>query len=126
MHILRQRFKGRPTLVLTIAALSIGYAGVAIAAGWPPFAREDNITVKRGATVSVLDSGEFSVLANDIDIEGDELTAQLSRSPKRGDLTLNADGTFTYRHDGSGKNDDEFRYRAHDGDSRSREAKVKI
>lgn len=109
-----------------IAAFSITYAGLAAASGWPPFAANDSATVKRGAIVSTLDSGEASVLANDFDLENDKLTAEISRSPRRGELTLNEDGTFIYRHDGSSKDSDEFRYRAFDGDRYSRRATVKI
>jgi hypothetical protein len=86
----------------------------------------DSATVKRGAIVSTLDSGEASVLANDFDLENDKLTAEISRSPRRGELTLNEDGTFIYRHDGSSKDSDEFRYRAFDGNRYSRRATVRI
>ena len=112
-------------LGLTVT-LFIGLAADAVATGFPPFVADDAITVKRNATVSVLDSGQTSVLANDFDFERDPLTAQLTSSPKHGELTLYADGTFIYAHDGSSKKDDEFKYRAFDGTQYSREAKVKI
>ncbi len=126
MRSLRHLFQARRALIPTIAAFSIGYAGLAAASGWPPFAVDDSATVKRGATVSVLDSGAASVLANDFDIENDRLTAELTREPKRGELTFFEDGTFLYRHDGSSKDSDEFRYRAFDGTRYSRQVKVSI
>jgi len=126
MFSLRQFFKGRSAHALIVALVSIGYAGIAVASGWPPFSVNDSATVKRGATVSVLDSGESSVLANDFDLEGDTLTAELSDEPKHGELTLNEDGTFIYRHNGNSKDEDKFRYRAFDGERFSREATVDI
>jgi hypothetical protein len=96
------------------------------ASGWPPFARDDEATVRRGGTVSVLSNGSKSVLDNDIDIEGDTLSAILTHKAKHGDLVLESDGTFSYRHDGSSKNRDEFKYRAFDGTGYSREKKVRI
>lgn len=126
MYSLRQFFPRRLALTLTIVAFSIGYTGIAVATGEPPLAIDDRATVKRGATVSVLDSGQSSVLANDLDIEGDSLIAVLSRSPRHGELTLNNDGTFIYRHDGSAQEDDNFRYRAFDGQRLSKRATVRI
>ncbi|MGI9248087.1 MAG: FG-GAP-like repeat-containing protein, partial [Woeseiaceae bacterium] len=122
----RPIFSGRSTRIFAIAAILFSYASIAVASGWPPFSVDDSATVKRGATVSILDSGESSVLANDFDLEGDTLTAELKDDTKHGDLTLNEDGTFIYRHDGSSKDEDQFRYRAFDGERYSREATVKI
>jgi hypothetical protein len=45
-------------------------------------------------TASKNDDG---VLANDIDAEGNSFTARLTRNPTVGSVTLNSDGTFTYR-----------------------------
>ena len=117
---------GRRAIVLAVAVFSVGYAGLAKTAGEPPVAVADSASVKRGETVAVLDTGAASVLENDVDPEGDRLTAVLSRSPRRGEVTLNEDGTFIYRHDGSSKNSDEFRYRAFDGEAFSDEGKVRI
>ena len=110
---------------LAIVLMGSGYA---VASGWAPFVRDDSATVPSGGTVTVLDSGARSVLANDFDIEGDAMTAVLTREADRGEVTLNGDGTFIYVHYGSsGKKDkDEFRYRAFDGTGWSREARVDI
>ncbi|MBT8102610.1 MAG: DUF5011 domain-containing protein [Gammaproteobacteria bacterium] len=123
---LRQICIGRFVRVFIVAIVAIGYAGSAAATGKAPVSNDDSATVQRGGTVSVLDSGEASVLANDFDPEDDSLTAFLTRNPTRGILTFNRDGTFIYRHDGSSNNDDEFRYRAFDGRRFSKEAKVRI
>jgi len=97
-----------------------------MASGWAPFARDDSATVTQGGTVSILDSGALSVLDNDIDIERDPLTVELTRDVRRGELTLHDNGTFSYTNDGRGDRDDEFRYIALDGTGSSREATVRI
>jgi hypothetical protein len=109
-----------------IAAAALSFAGRAVATGFPPFVVDDSATVPRGGQVSVLDNGQASVLANDIDVEGDPITAELTRAPRRGTLVLNPDGTFLYTHNGSDNDTDEFRYRAFDGTRRSSEADVRI
>jgi Domain of unknown function (DUF5011)/Bacterial Ig domain/FG-GAP-like repeat/Domain of unknown function DUF11 len=108
-----------------LAAITL-LAGVALASGFPPFALDDAVTVPRGGQATLLDSGAASVLANDIDLEGDPLTAELTREPRDGTVVLNPDGTFVYTHDGSSSGSDEFRYRAFDGTRDSREATVRI
>jgi hypothetical protein len=86
----------------------------------------DTAVVPRGGTVEELTTGAKSVLDNDFDLERDRLTATLSRDVKHGTLVLRSDGTFLYRHDGSKPDSDEFKYRAFDGTSFSREATVTI
>lgn len=86
----------------------------------------DSTTVSRGGTVSTLDGGAVSVLDNDFDLEGDPMTAVLEKSVKHGELTLNDDGTFVYRHNGDSSDSDGFQYRAHDGTGFSRRTRVRI
>jgi hypothetical protein len=116
--------RAAPKLLTCIVMLCITVD--AAASGFRPLARADSITVFRGGEASVLDSGADSVLDNDFDIERDPLTAVLYSEPKRGSLELNPDGTFVYRHDGSDKDEDEFRYRAFDGTRYSRRVTVSI
>lgn len=120
---IRRRIHALAGITIVLAA-----SGYAVASGWAPFVRDDSATVTAGGSVSVLDSGAASVLANDFDIEGDRMTAVLTREPDRGEVTLNGDGTFLYVHHGSdrGRDSDEFRYRAFDGTGWSREARVRI
>ena len=125
MLLSRSRYSWRrPAAALAILAVVL--SNVALASGWAPFASDDRATVFRGGTVSVLDGGARSVLDNDWDVEGDKMTAILTRDPKHGDVVLEDDGTFTYQHDGKGKKDDEFRYRAFDGTGSSRNTRVRI
>ena len=119
----------------TISRLSLALLSVLLllapdmrlyASGFPPFGFEDSATVFRGDEVAILDSGNDSVLDNDFDFERDPLTAILTRDVRHGELTLNNDGTFLYRHNGNNRKDDEFRYRAFDGTGFSRETRVRI
>ncbi|WP_052417262.1 retention module-containing protein [Cellvibrio mixtus] len=81
-----------------------------------PVSVADKIKVVEGGTATVLDiTGATSVLANDSDAEGNTLTAVLVTGPTNGTLTLNANGTFSYTHNGSETTSDSFTYRANDG-----------
>jgi VCBS repeat-containing protein len=55
------------------------------------------------------------VLANDGDPDGDQLSAVLGSGPSHGTLTLNPDGSFTYRPAANYNGSDSFTYRASDG-----------
>jgi hypothetical protein len=68
-----------------------------------------------------------SLLANDIDVDGDALTVTLSVPPQFGTLTLNSnDGTFRYQHDGSENFVDGFEYIVDDGNGGSSVATATI
>ena len=66
------------------------------------------------------------VLGNDIDPEGDPLTAALSEGPVNGSLSLAADGSFTYTPDVNFNGSDSFTYHAGDGTANSNIATVTI
>ena len=66
------------------------------------------------------------VLANDTDIDGDALTAQLLAVPANGTLTLNSNGSFTYTPAANYNGPDSFTYRASDGTGSSNTATVTI
>ncbi len=72
----------------------------------------DAYTVLEGGTINQAAPG---VLANDTDAEGGALTAVLGTTTTNGTLTLNANGSFTYVHNGSETTSDSFTYRVNDG-----------
>ena len=84
-----------------------------------PHAVNDSATVAEGGAVSTLDSGEASVLANDSDPEGDDLTVTTTpvSGPSHGALSLNEDGTFSYTHNGSETTSDDFTYEVCDDEA---------
>lgn len=92
----------------------------------PPVAHAEAITVTEGGTATVLNSGAASVLANDTDADSNPLTALLVAGPANGTLTLNANGTFSYTHNGFESTTDSFRYKANDGTSDSNTVTVTI
>ena len=68
-----------------------------------------------------------SVLSNDTDADGDELSAQLVVAPEfASTFELNPDGTFRYEHDGSEQPTDSFTYQVSDGRGGSDTAAVDL
>src|SRR5690606_19775904 len=59
------------------------------------------------------------VLANDNDIDGDPLTAELAEPPLHGSVTLEEDGSFVYTPNLGLDGTDTFTYRVHDGETAS-------
>lgn len=66
------------------------------------------------------------VLANDVDAEGDMVTAQAVRMPEHGALLLNANGSFTYAPTKGYVGSDSFEYVAFDGETASPSTTVSI
>jgi hypothetical protein len=92
-----------------------------------PAGSPDSATVDEGGTVTVLDSGNTSVLDNDTDVDGNSLTAILMAGPVHAaGFTLYSDGTFTYTHDDSDTLADSFTYKANDGMDDSNTVAVSI
>ena len=99
-----------------------GKLNLAPLANAAPNAVDDSATVEDGGTVTVLNSGQASVLANDSDPEAGALTATTTpvSGPSNGVLTLNANGTFSYTHDGTNTTSDSFTYQVCDSAALSR------
>ncbi|MDP2813098.1 MAG: Ig-like domain-containing protein, partial [Erysipelotrichaceae bacterium] len=83
-----------------------------------PVADPDAFTVDEGATHNGTLTGS--------DPEDDELTFSVVDLPANGSLTINADGTFTYIHDGSETVSDSFTFQVFDGGLYSEKALVSI
>ncbi|MEM7705433.1 MAG: Ig-like domain-containing protein [Pseudomonadota bacterium] len=87
-----------------------------------PIAVNDATTVDAGATTTTLNGGQTSLLANDSDPEGGNLTLQPTplSGPSSGSVTLNGNGSFSYTHDGSLSSNDSFVYSVCDDGSPQR------
>ena len=66
------------------------------------------------------------VLGNDVDPDGDPLTATLVSGPAHGTLTFNPDGSFVYTPDANYSGPDSFTYTVSDGDQTSTPATVTL
>jgi VCBS repeat-containing protein len=89
----------------------------------PPAAAADAYRTLSGQVLTVVAPG---VLANDMNAEGDHLTAALVATAGHGSLTLNADGSFRYAPAAGFAGQDFFTYKANDGLADSNVAKVTI
>ena len=66
------------------------------------------------------------VLGNDVDLDGDPLTATLVSGPAHGTLTFNPDGSFLYTPDANYSGPDSFTYTVSDGGQSSAPATVTL
>ena len=66
------------------------------------------------------------VLANDTDVEGNDLTAEMVDDVANGTLALAADGSFTYTPNAGFVGEDSFTYKAFDGELYSEVVTVTI
>jgi VCBS repeat-containing protein len=74
-----------------------------------PVANDDAATTKKNKAVRI------AVLANDTDPDGDPLVVGSVSEAPHGTVTINADGTVTYRPDNGYSGTDSFTYTASDG-----------
>jgi outer membrane protein assembly factor BamB len=88
-----------------------------------PVAVDDDYQTVTGEPLSVPGSG---ILANDMDADGDSLSAVLVSSVSHGDLELNSDGSFLYIPENGFVGTDSFTYRTSDGNAESNTATVSI
>jgi len=94
------------------------------AGGEVPVAFDDSYSINEGG---LLNPAAPALLANDNDAEGDSLTAAVDTLPSFASaFTLEADGSFSYTHDGSENFADSFTYTASDGTGTSVPATVTI
>jgi len=77
-----------------------------------PVATNDFYTMDEDTTLNVPAQG---ILFNDMDIDGDILNSFLVSGPNNGTLYLNSDGSFTYAPNPDFYGDDQFIYKASDG-----------
>ncbi|MGG0738442.1 tandem-95 repeat protein, partial [Niallia taxi] len=89
-----------------------------------PTAASDSFTTNEEEKLTI--GSEKSILANDEDVDNDNLKAILVNGPANGLLVLNADGTFTYTPDKDYSGKDSFTYKATDGKLESAVQTVEI
>lgn len=89
------------TVTITVTAVNDAPVGV-----------NDSYAVNKNTPLVV---GGTGVLANDIDVDGNTLTAQLASNPAHGSVVLNTNGSFTYTPANNYTGTDTFTYRANDG-----------
>ncbi|MED4054866.1 Ig-like domain-containing protein [Niallia taxi] len=89
-----------------------------------PTAASDSFTTNEEEKLTI--GSEKSILANDEDVDNDNLQAILVKGPANGLLVLNADGTFTYTPDKDYSGKDSFTYKATDGKLESAEQTVEL
>jgi subtilisin family serine protease len=86
----------------------------------PPQAVDDSIEVAQDGAVTA------AVLANDIEVDGDQLEIVAVSDPPRGSVSVNADRTVTYRPDTGYSGADSFTYDAGDGRGGVSRARVSV
>ena len=94
-----------------------------IAGNAAPIAVDNSYPVNEDQSLSLSAPG---ILSNDIDTDGDPLTAVLIANVIDGILVLNSDGSFSYTPQGNFNGTDTFMYRVDDGDLSSNVATVTI
>jgi VCBS repeat-containing protein len=89
----------------------------------PPVALGDSASTAEDTPVTVSAPG---VLGNDVDPNGDPITASLASGPINGSVQLNSNGRFTYTPAANYSGPDSFTYRASDGTAQSLPATVSL
>ncbi|WP_374246844.1 tandem-95 repeat protein, partial [Zoogloea sp.] len=88
-----------------------------------PVAGSEGYTLDEDTPLAVVGPG---VLANDVDVDGDPLSALLVGGPAHGSLRLAADGSFVYTPDADWYGTDSFTYRSSDGSAASAAVAVSL
>jgi hypothetical protein len=107
--------------ILTLFSVIFVWNGLCYA--FPPLSMDDPYTTDEDTVLKVFPPG---VLANDLDPDGDTLTAILESGPSNGTLTLISNGSFNYTPSSNFNGTDSFTYRANDGSANTHVATVFI
>ncbi|WP_337101055.1 tandem-95 repeat protein [Paenibacillus sp. YIM B09110] len=103
---------------------NIAFAITVTAVNDAPVAVSDVYSLNEDQPLTV--TAANSVLANDLDIDGDSLTAVLVSDVTHGTLTFNQDGSFTYTPAANYAGGDSFTYRASDATTNSNAVTVSL
>ncbi len=86
----------------------------------------DTIVVPQGGTVTQLASSQKTLLSSDTTEVHQQLTTVLEKAPARGEVTLNADGSFSYRHFGGQNVADAFTYSVTEADGTRTDVQIDV
>ena len=115
--------------VVEAAALEVEFTAAAARGGSesrPPTAMSDRYETIEGFNHTLTVGASGGVLQNDLDPDGDQLTAAMTSQPANGSAALESDGSFSYTPEASFFGEDQFTYRASDGSGNSSTATVTI
>jgi ribosomal protein L27 len=117
-------FAGMTTLTYTVSDGSAEPDGATVTVtvepvNDPPVPKDDDATTDEDTPVAI------SVLANDIDVDGDELTVD-AKQPDAGSVTVKKDGTVKYSPAPDFAGTDAFTYSVSDGTAKPVEAAVTV
>jgi YVTN family beta-propeller protein/VCBS repeat-containing protein len=110
------------TVTITVTPTATG-PGPQVPGNAPPTAVGDTFTVQAQTTLTIPAPG---LLANDTDPDSRQLSASVADKPGHGNLTISADGAFTYQPGADFAGTDSFTYRTSDGTTQSAPATVTI
>lgn len=102
------------------------FTATALPANKAPAARDDEYDTIEGHSNTLSVGASDGVLKNDVDPEGEALSASNASDPPNGTVTLSSDGSFSYNPEINFFGDDQFTYRALDPEGKSNTATVTI
>jgi VCBS repeat-containing protein len=103
-----------------------GVSGVATVSVRVAPVNDAPVTENDSATTAEDTPVTLNLLANDSDVDGDALSADVLSGPSHGRLSVNTDGSFTYTPDANYNGSDSFTYRVSDGSLSSGAATVSL
>ncbi|RPI62696.1 MAG: hypothetical protein EHM48_03680, partial [Planctomycetaceae bacterium] len=114
---------GTAYLYVVDANGNVNSNGYAMSVSGKPAAYDDSYSMAVNGTLTVSAAG---VMANDVDPQGQSITATKLSDPSHGSVTFNSNGSFTYTPTSNYYGTDSFTYRVSDGTNTSNTATVNI